>query len=102
VVAKLNEFPGLPGHRPRLLGGFCVSRVCFSKKNAGTSRGESAATHSPSLTTFLSRVEKFGRDTTTLVVPYFSAESGESFPSVSADIAPSESVASYTFRALLS
>jgi hypothetical protein len=52
------QFPGFAGTPGRLLGGFCVSRALVSPENiAGTSRGESAATHRASLTTFLIRVE---------------------------------------------
>jgi hypothetical protein len=41
----------------------------FSRKNAVTSRGESAATHPPSLTTFLIRVESLARHTRHFIQP---------------------------------
>lgn len=34
MIATSTKFPGSPGHRPRLLGGLCVSRVCFFPKVA--------------------------------------------------------------------
>ena len=35
MIAYVTIFPGLPGHRPRLLGGFCVSRGLFLPKSCG-------------------------------------------------------------------
>src|SRR5271163_4322447 len=55
--AQSTIFPGLPGHRPRLIGGFCVSRVCFSKQIVDMRRSESDAAHPPSLPRFVIRVE---------------------------------------------